>query len=140
MSRELETKKVNKPMTHKNSGKFSQRSIVLRALIACLAVAAMSDSPAAAKVYTLVSDSPWLDDSPYGFSGTITTDGSLGNISDVSLITDWNIKLETLVKGSLLTLPIKLAKAGAFCPLFGSLFSGIFSHARSEYRRCHTVI
>ena len=45
--------------------------------------------------YTLISDSPQFDGSPYGFSGTITTDGSLGSFADVSFITDWSITLST---------------------------------------------
>lgn len=45
--------------------------------------------------YTLISDSPQLDESPYGFSGTITTDGSLGSFTDVDFIMDWSITLAT---------------------------------------------
>ena len=45
--------------------------------------------------YTLISDFPQFDGSPYGFSGTITTDGSLGSFADVSFITDWSIALAT---------------------------------------------
>ncbi len=45
--------------------------------------------------YTLISDSPQFDGSPYGFSGTITTDGSLGSFTDVDFITDWSITLAT---------------------------------------------
>jgi len=33
--------------------------------------------------------------SDYGYSGTITTDGSIGTFSNTSVITDWNIKLLT---------------------------------------------
>ena len=47
-------------------------------------------------VYTLVSDSPQFDSSPYGFSGTITTDGSFGSFANADIITDWDITITTL--------------------------------------------
>jgi|GEM_PF-4055978 len=49
----------------------------------------------ASNLYTLVSDSPQFDNSGFGFSGTITTDGRTGVFSDVSFIKDWSITLET---------------------------------------------
>ena len=49
--------------------------------------------PAHANVYTLISDSGLTDG--YGFSGTVTTDGSLGTFSDAIAILEWNITLQT---------------------------------------------
>jgi hypothetical protein len=91
----LENKEANESMTLKYSGEFSPRSVVWRSFVACMAVATLTASAAAAKVYTLVSDSPDFDDSPYGFSGTITTDGRIGFFLDASFITDWSITVET---------------------------------------------
>jgi hypothetical protein len=51
----------------------------------------------------LISDSPQFDGSPYGFSGTITTDGSIGSFTDVDFITDWSITLETPGDDGILT-------------------------------------
>src|SRR5262245_17271775 len=46
------------------------------------------------RIYTLVPDIPF-DDSPFGFSGTITTDGSTGAISSVNFIKDWSITIRS---------------------------------------------
>ena len=61
---------------------------------ALVLVVCSSSAYAVDRVYTLVPDTPF-DGSPYGFSGTITTDGSTGYFSDVSFIRDWSITVET---------------------------------------------
>ena len=49
--------------------------------------------PGYAIVYTLIPDTGLTDG--YGFSGTVTTDGSIGTFTDASAITDWNITILT---------------------------------------------
>ena len=45
-------------------------------------------------VYTL-NQPALFDSSPYGFSGTITTDGSTGSFASVDFITSWSIVVRT---------------------------------------------
>lgn len=49
--------------------------------------------PGQAAVYTIISD-PGIG-SDYSYSGTLTTDGSIGTFSVATAITDWNINITT---------------------------------------------
>lgn len=101
--------------------KSLSRSVRVVAAACSLTLAAISIGPALATVYTLVPDSPGFDDSPFGFSGTITTDGSVGSFFDLSFVTDWNITLETPGDVDGVTTQTLTPGNGSMATLYGNL-------------------
>jgi hypothetical protein len=81
----------------------------------CLAPAlvvlwASASAHAADRVYTLV---PYeLSDARFAFSGTITTDGSIGTFSDASFIKDWSITVQTPSEVDVVSMEVFSSAAG----------------------------